>query len=29
LRTASTPLTAQYLFDNCPELSYLITGDAD
>ena len=29
LRTVATPLTSQYLFDNCPELSYLITGDAD
>ena len=29
LRTAATPLTTAYLFDHCPELSYLIAGDAD
>jgi len=29
LRTVATPLASQYLFDNCPELSYLITGDAN
>jgi hypothetical protein len=29
LRTAATPLTTAYLFDRCPELSYLIAGDAD
>jgi hypothetical protein len=29
LRTAPTPLTTAYLFDRCPELSYLIAGDAD
>jgi len=29
LRTVATPLTSQYLFTNCPELSYLITGDGD
>lgn len=28
-RTAATPLTTQFLFDRCPELSYLITGDGD
>lgn len=29
LRTVATPLTTDYLFANCPELSYLISGDAD
>lgn len=29
LRTVAAPLTTQYLFTHCPELSYLIAGDAD
>ena len=29
LRSAPTPLTSAYLFERCPELSYLIAGDAD
>lgn len=29
LRSAATPLTTAYLFEHCPELSYLIAGDAD
>jgi hypothetical protein len=29
LRTAPTPLTTAYLFDRCPELSYLIAGDGE
>jgi hypothetical protein len=29
LRSAPTPRTTDYLFAECPELSYLIAGDAD